>query len=198
MSKYLSWIQTIAKVGKIVCKVLFILCLVGAIGSLVGLVSILALETASLLDLGFLSEEKGENFFSLSVFSCINGVITCVGMAILTRMGERYLENEMKAGTPFTEEGSRELFRFGIATLIVSAATSVASSIALGIVSMISGTWFDSPDFASASSIEFGLLWLLLSLVFRYGAELRAQLPTPEQKEEEKSDEETTQETMNS
>ena len=197
MSKYLSWIQTIAKVGKIVCKVLFILCLVGAIGSLVGLVSILALETASLLDLGFLSEEKGENFFSLSVFSCINGVITCVGMAILTRMGERYLENEMKAGTPFTEEGSRELFRFGIATLIVSAATSVASSIALGFVSMVSGTWFESPDFAAASSIEFGLLWLLLSLVFRYGAELRAQLPTPEPKEEE-SDKETTQETMNS
>lgn len=197
MSKYLSWIQTIAKVGKIVCKVLFILCLVGAIGSLVGLVSILALETASLLDLGFLSEEKGENFFSLSVFSCINGVITCVGMAILTRMGERYLENEMKAGTPFTEEGSRELFRFGIATLIVSAATSVASSIALGIVSLLNQTPIEAFDATSGLSIEFGLLWLLLSLVFRYGAELRAQLPTPEQKEEE-SDKEMTQETMNS
>ena len=196
MSNSLHWIQTFAKVGKIVCKVLFILCIVGAVGSLIGLISVAVLGAASILDLGFLSEERGENFFWLSIVECLQAIITCVGMAILTRMGEGYCEHELEAGTPFTEEGAHELHHFGIVTIIVSITCSLASSLALGFVFLLSGTWFDTSDLSSVSSVGMGLLWLLLALIFRHGAELRAQIPPAAQEKSTENEEEATQETV--
>lgn len=195
MSKSLSWIQTIAKIGKIVCKVVFILSIIGAVGATIGLLSVVALGSASLLDLGLLSEQKGDNFFSLSIFSCINAIITCAGTAIISRLGERYLDHELQAGTPFTQEGAHELFRYGITTIIVSVASSVLSGLVFGVFWIFKFAYADA-DAATGLSIELGLILLLLSLIFQHGAELRAQIPTDQQEESSsQTAEQSTQET---
>ncbi len=176
MSKSLSTLQTIAKVAAIVCKVIFILCIVGAVGSLVGLLA-LAILGPSLVG-GNGHQFVDEVALMSGILGCITGMIICAGEAVLARMGERYFMHEQEAGTPFTKDGAKEIFRLGIASLIVSVATSTACGIAFGIV------WIFEPsigatDAPSAISIGVGLVCLLLSVIFAHGAELREQNQTP-------------------
>ncbi len=163
MSKSLKIMQTVAKVARIVCKVLFILCIIGAVGSLVGLVATVIF--------GPLFETSGMSSFSTSVLGCMVGLLSCAGEAILFRMGERYFEHELAAGTPFTQDGAKEIFRWGVASIIVSLAVSVASGIAIGIALIVSPSVAD-PEITMSWSLGSGLTLMMLSVIFRHGAEL--------------------------
>ena len=163
MSKSLKILQTVAKVARIVCKVLFILCVVGACGSLVGFIATLIV--------GPLFETSGMSPLSTSILDYVVGLFSCAGEAILFRMGERYFEHELAAGTPFTKRGAKELFRWGIASIIVSLAVSVASAIVVGIVSVFSSSAVE-PDITMSWSLGTGLTMLLLSVIFEHAAEL--------------------------
>ena len=120
MSKNLSILQTIAKVGRIVCKVLFILCIVGAAGCLVGLLSLLIFGGASVWEADMFSMFGGANFVLLGSMGCLTGLIACVGEGVLFYLAERYFAYQLEVGTPFTEEGAKKLFRLGITIFIVS------------------------------------------------------------------------------
>ena len=189
MSKSLKILQTVAKVARIVCKVLFILCIVGAAGCLIGLVATLAF--------GSLFETSGMVSFGTSVVGCAVGLLSCVGEAVLFRMGERYFERELAAGTPFTKDGAKDIFRLGIASLIVSLAVSVASGIVIGIAWIFSSSIVE-PDITMSWSLGSGLALLLLSVIFDHGAELAELAYRPrtewQASAEEKPREETAQE----
>ncbi len=174
MSKSLSILQTIAKVARIVCKVLFILCIIGGAGCLVGLV-------VSLI-LGPIFEATGMFALRMSAMGCVVGLVTCVGEAILFYMGERYFEHELAAATPFTQEGAKELFRLGIASLIISLSVSVISATVFGILLIFSPA-LPEADISMSWSLGTGLTLLLLSVIFRYGAELREQNHEPKTEE---------------
>ena len=171
MSKSLSILQTIAKVAKIVCKVIFILCVIGAVGCLVGLFALLLLGTATFAEGDFLSELTGVNTFFTGTFGCIVGIIVCAGEAILARLGERYFSHVLEAGTPFTQDGSKEIFRLGITTIIVSVAVSVISAIVMGIYMIFAPELYET-DFSMSVSVGTGLFCLFLSVLFQHGAEL--------------------------
>jgi len=168
MSKSLSTLQTIAKVAKIVCKVIFILCIVGGIGCAIGLLMLLVFGRVAFEALDFF----GENAYLLGAVGCIVGVISCVGEAILAYYGERYFKHELEAGTPFTHDGAKEIFRLGIMSLIVSAAASVLSGMVYGVFLIFSPNMTEF-DVSSSWSLGTGLVLLLLSVIFRYGAEIR-------------------------
>lgn len=189
MSKSLKIMQTVAKVARIVCKVLFILCLVGAGGSLIALVATIAI--------GPLFETSGMSSVSTTVVGCAVGLFSCVGEAILFRMGERYFEHELAAGTPFTQDGAKEIFRWGIASIIVSVAVSVASGIVMALALIFSSSVAE-PDVTMSWSLGSGLMLLLLSVIFRHGAELAELAYRPrtewQASAEEKPREETAQE----
>ena len=168
MSKSLSILQTIAKVARIVCKVIFILCLVGGIGCLLGLLVLLAFGRAALEGFDLL----GETPFLTGTLGCITGAVACAGEAVVAYYGERYFAKELTAGTPFTKEGAKEIFRLGLIAIIVSFSCSVIVGIVSGIFLIFSST-VPEGELSMSVSLGTGLFLLLISVIFQYGAELR-------------------------
>lgn len=178
MSKTLSAILTVFKIARIVAKVIFIVCIVGGVGCL------LALCIAPLLEIDFLKRILAEEGVQLaSVYpACFAGLLTCAGEAVVAFFAERYFGNVLSAGTPFTHEGAQESFRFGLIAIIASLASSIASGIVLAILSIVfSG--LPEVDVSSSVSLSTGLFFLFLSLIFKYGAEMREGKQEEEQEE---------------
>ncbi len=182
MSKTLSTILTIFKVAKIVAKVIFILCIIGGAGCLLSLV-MLPLAGGIMQMLG-----EGEKILPSTYFAAVVGAIACAGEAVCAYFAEKYFGHVLEAGTPFTLDGSKECFNFGLVSIITSLAVSVASGIALGICLLFSPEAYGF-DAEMSVSLTTGLLFLFISLIFKYGAE---QTASPEETtNEEPSQEET-------
>ncbi len=169
MSKTLSTILTIFKVAKIVAKVIFILCIVGAAGCLLALV---ALPIIGINLPSFLPIEEDLNL-PAAYLTCIAGLITCVGEAILTFLAERYFGKVLTAGTPFTLDGAKESFRLGVAAAIIAVATATALGMTLAVCQLISSDVTEL-DVDTSVSLSTGLFFMFLSLIFKHGAEIQA------------------------
>ncbi len=179
MSKTLSNILTVFKVARIVAKVVFILCIVGGAGCLLGLVTLPFVGLVA----------PTEPSLASAYFGCLSGLIVCAGELLLAFWAERYFKGVLTTGTPFTFEGAKESLRLGIASLIISAATSVA----VGMISFLF-LLFASPnvsefDISTSVSLSTGLFFLFLSLIFKHGAELRTSAAEEATSEEQASDE---------
>lgn len=170
MSKSLSIIQTVFKVLKIICKVLFILCLVGGIGCAVGLLLLSLIPLASIGISEIITDEADMSIDSMC-FACITGMVVCISEAVVLRFGEIYFTHELEAGTPFTYEGSKEVFRFGIISIIVPLAVSVFLGILYGFFYLISGD-ISNMDIDNSVSLGGGLTLIFASVIFKYGAEI--------------------------
>lgn len=177
--KSLNTIQTLSKIGRILSRIAFILAVVGFCGCIAGVLS-LSLGAGNLIKLGgvtlhgLIPEEYGYNI--KSIVAVLSGwVIVCAGEAFVARFAESYFRNELKVGTPFTLAGAKELMRLGILTLAVPTGCSVVGSIVEGIVIGFMKTERDSTfdmHFDNGSSIALGVMFLVISLLCRYGAEL--------------------------
>jgi hypothetical protein len=185
MSKSLSTVLTVFKVVRIIAKVVFILCIIGGAGCLLGLA---ALPLASgILSSQFLFEE--ELTLATAYLSCIVGVVACAGEAVFAFMAERYFKNVLTAGTPFTLEGAKESFRLGIASIIISVATSVLAGAVSAFILIFTPSEFLESDINMSFSLSTGLFFLFLSLIFKYGAELIPE-PCAEEMDQEKQESE--------
>ena len=165
MNKTLSNIMTVFKVMRILAKVVFILCIVGGIGSLIGLV---LLPFADILSAETLSDFGIESSGAYS--ACIIGVIACIGEAYLASVAEKYFASVLNCGTPFTLEGSKECFKLGLTSIITSAAVSLASIIVIAVFSLLSIATSEI-NVGTSISVSLGLFLMFLSLIFKYVAE---------------------------
>lgn len=163
MSKTLSNILTVFKVARVIAKVVFILCIVGAAGCLLAL--------AALPIAGTILSGEGIDI-SYTYPACIVGLIACAGEIVFAFLAERYFKNVITAGTPFTLEGSKECFRLGITSIIISVATSIIAGFAAAIC-MILTMSASELDFDMSMSLSTGLFFLFISLIFKYGAEVK-------------------------
>lgn len=170
MSKTLSTILTVFKVAKVIAKVVFILCLVGAGGCLFAL-CILPL-VGNLISSEWLIEE-GFTSIPFACLSCLVGAIFCAAEGVFAFLAERYFANVLNQGTPFTKDSSDESFRLGIASIIISVSTSVLSGIIIGIFTLVSENVSDF-NFDASVTLSTGLFFLFMSLIFKYGAELQS------------------------
>jgi len=178
MSKSLSVILTVFKVAKIIAKVVFILCIVGGAGCLLALVMLpLAGSAVEIL------AEEGLTI-AAAYPACVVGLISCVGEAVFAFMAERYFGNVLRDGTPFTLEGSKECLRLGIASLIISAVTAVTAGIA-GAILLAFASNSSEVDANMSISLSTGLFFLFLSLIFKYGAEIKEEQEPKEPSEED-------------
>ena len=94
---------------------------------------------------------------------------------MLAKFAENYFKNELKAGTPFTFAGAREMLRLGILTLAVPTGCAVAGSIVEGIAAgFMNIEKVSAMDmyFDGAWSIALGVMFIAVSLLCRYGAEV--------------------------
>ena len=81
----------------------------------------------------------------------------------------RYFTAEQSDGTPFTKRGAEQIKRLGIRTIVLP----LVAAILVATVCKI----FDLPlnvcgDWSNLSGVTMGIVLILASLVFRYGAEL--------------------------
>ena len=186
--KSLDAIQKLSKIGKILSKIAFIFSVIGFCGCIAGLLS-LSIGNGSLIKIGgvtlhgLISAEYGYNIKSIS--AALSGwMIVCAGEAVLAKFAEIYFKNELKAETPFTLAGAKELLRLGILTLAVPTGCAVAGSIVEGIVvgfMQVEKAAAMDVCFDNAAGIALGIMFILGSLLCRYGAELRERPGEPAQ-----------------
>jgi hypothetical protein len=176
MSKSLKTIQTIVKVARVIAKIVMILCIIGVVGSVFALGATVAangLDSTGLLS----SVTKGDMYFG-----SITALIACAAEIVLSFLAIKYFDNELAAGTPFTFDGSKELFRLGLINLAVGFGVSLLQVVVSGII------WLYFPEMELVTEESFsmstGLFMMFLSLVFKYGAEVSS--PAFSEYEEEK------------
>ena len=178
--KSLDTIQKLSKIGRVLSKIAFLFSVIGFCGCIAGLLS-LSFGNGSLIKIGgvtlhaLISEEYGYNIKSFT--AALSGwMIICAGKAVLSKFAEVYFKNELKAETPFTLVGAKGLLLLGILTLAIPTGCAVAGSIVEGIIAgFMQVEKAEAMDiyFDNAASIALGIMFILGSLLCRYGAELK-------------------------
>lgn len=172
--KTLKTIQTLSKIGKIICKIIFIFCIVGFAGCIAGIISLACIPEG--LKLGGttikgLIETSPKANLGTYYTAMAAGAVICAGEAVLCKIAERYFKHELEAGTPFTFEGAKELMRLGICTICIPLATVIVSGIIYGIMSsFFSGV--NELNLGNSVSIGLGIMFIITSLLCRHGAEV--------------------------
>ena len=177
--KSLKTIQKFSGIGRILSKIAFVLSMVGFCGCIAGLIS-LSFADAGVIRIGgvtlygMISEKIGYGTGAAAA-ALFGWMIVCAGEAVLAKFAEHYFKNELKAGTPFTFAGAREMLRLGILTLAVPTGCAVAGSIVEGIAAgFMNIEKVSAMDmyFDGAWSIALGVMFIAVSLLCRYGAEV--------------------------
>ena len=181
--KSLNTIQKMSKIGKVLSKIAFIFSVIGFCGCIVGLLS-LSFGNGSLIKIGgvtlhgLVSEEYGYNIKSIS--ATLSGwMIVCAGETMLAKFAEVYFKNELKAESPFTLAGAKELLRLGILTAAIPTGCAVVGSVVEGIIAgfmKVEKAAAMDMYFDNEASIVLGIMFILGSLLCHYGAELREHL----------------------
>ena len=177
--KSLSTIQRLSKIGKVLSKIAFIFSVIGFCGCIAGLLS-LSFGNGSLIKIGgvtlhgLISSDYGYNIKSIT--AALSGwMVICAGEAVLAKFAEGYFKNELTAGTPFTLAGAKEMLRLGILTLAIPTGCAVMGNIVEGIIvgfMKVEKAAAMELCFDNESSIALGIMFIVMSLLCRYGAEL--------------------------
>lgn len=177
-SKSLNTIQVIIKIANILSKIALGVLLTGAVGCiLVIILTYLGVNVAELtneIELDDFFTVSGDNSMAMLYLSMGIGCLACLGEAVIAFFASKYFSNELKAGDPFTFEGAKELTRLGIITICAPLAAMTVSSVLFGIASIFTQGSVNF-DFDCSVSISTGIAVLILSLICRYGAEIKQQ-----------------------
>jgi len=163
MSKNLQIVQKISKVLGILAKIGFIMSLVGLVCCIVGLV--LSLVGGLSQELAAKIVKEGDVTMKQVAGYCLGGLIICIVSVIVTKLHKDYFEMEQAAGTPFTQESAKGFRTLGIVNL-------AAPLICTILVAIVNSIFKIKVDYHVDGSFTTGVVMILLSFVFAYGAEL--------------------------
>lgn len=186
MSKTLSNILTVFKIVRILAKIVFVCCIIGAVCCALALLVLPVAESAVGEEV---FAEAGVDF-SVTYVAVGVAIVSCIGEAIFAFLAERYCKRVLAAETPFTFDGAKECFRLGVASLIISLVVSIISAILSAIVVALlalSGGTNLAADFASSFTLSTGLCLMFMSLLFKHGAEQQKTLSEEATKDEDMS-----------
>lgn len=167
--KTLQTIQKTCGVFQMLTKVAEILCIVGAAFCAVatlcaavwnngGQVFSIMGEPIEL----FLEERFLQTYGKLLV---MNFMLTAD--AVLFGFAHSYLKSEQADGTPFTEQGAERLKKLGIRCIYIPIIAIAVSNVIADWQGLT-----ETGDISNGSSVAIGIILILTSLIFRYGAEL--------------------------
>ena len=170
MMKSLQTIQKTFRVFQILAKIAFVFSIVGASICAVGAMCAVTWYSGGTVFTLFgepvpiFADGEGLNQ-TLAVL--LSDLIMLTAEAILLSNACRYFKTEQAEGTPFTENGADLLKRLGIRCIYMPiVAIVVASVITVCLGAERSG------DVSNLPSVATGIVLILASLIFRYGAEL--------------------------
>ena len=84
-----------------------------------------------------------------------------------------YFKEEQEDGTPFTKQGAMQIKNLGIRIIVLP----LVAAILVGVIYAIFGLTHNiGSDWSNFTSVTVGIILILASIVFRYGAELEDNL----------------------
>ena len=105
----------------------------------------------------------------VAIFALLSGSIFALTDGVLFLSAWRYFQEERADGTPFTSSGADRMRKLGIHTIVLPIVACCISAVLEGV--------FDLPhtgDWDNGICVVLGIGMILVSLIFRYGAELEA------------------------
>ena len=169
--KSLESVQKWMKAFKIIAKVVMIVCIVTAVmmalAVALGDLVVGTLTTVGNVDIhGLLAAEGVEDISIATVrIICLCGVLAaCVGIA-LSAIAVKFLNKELKAGTPFTYEFAKDVKTLAILFIVLPLAIDFISSIILNLAGI-------SSEISGKIELLTALLLFAAATVFKYGADL--------------------------
>ena len=165
--KSLEIIQKIVKVLRILAKIAYIFCIIGAVASAIGTASLFAIDENSEIWKKALEAIQPDTIDLAAVrCTCLTGVFVCAAGAVLSWFSKRLFENELAAGTPFDRHICKDVLKVGIIYLAVS----VVSGIILAIIYACFNLDADGSGF---SGFTTGIVYIICWLLCRYGADVK-------------------------
>ena len=170
MSPTLKNIQKCARVLHTLAIIAAVAAFLGAASALAAAVGLSRWYNAPADVLGMLAPimaELDHGSYTASVAQLSADVISLALDGVVLCFAAAYLKQELADGTPFTASGARSLLRLGILTIALPLISAAVSCVIFGAFDVdISG------DYGNGSAIIVGIVLILSSLVFSYGAEL--------------------------
>lgn len=174
--KTLKTLQVIAKIGRILSTIVFVCCVVGAALSAIGIVCLAVIPEGFQIGevtVRGLVEQKAGVSLTTCCMTMAQAVVFCAGEAVLAKFAERYFKNELKAGTPFTFDGAKELMRLGILAICISIGTAIIAGLVY-VIFKVAAKDVAEPSFHNGASVGIGVMMIVGSLLCKHGAEASA------------------------
>lgn len=175
--KTLKTIQVLANIGRIISKILFIICLVCVVLCVTGIVSV-AITGSMVIDgktVANIIEEEGEiSLSSIYTYTAI-AIVFCIAQSVLCKLSERYFIEELASGTPFTFKGAKDLLKLGVIIICVSIGATVIAAVVQEIFCAVFSD-VCKIELENAGSVSIGITFIIISIIFKHGAELAEQL----------------------
>ena len=184
MKPALTTIQKVCKAGKILSRIVFVLCIVCACLMAFALVFYIVLgdrhlSIGGVSIYGLIQQETGISIspeLMIAALACC--VAICIAEVILSQFAVTYFKHELADGTPFTYHGAKELKRLGFLAMFIPLGVSFAAGIVLSAVAMSSmGMGLnDIKGFrltiGTDGSFGIGIAMLIISAFCRHGAQM--------------------------
>lgn len=170
--KHLTTIQKTFKVFKVLSKVAMILsfvwCGLALLGAICGIVwrnggGLAGEDMETIL---ILTETTG---MDQMICSLLSDAVFALTDGILFLFAFLYFKEEQMEGTPFTQKGADKIKSLGIKTIVLPLVAVIVSAVVYGCFGLE-----NADEWSNASTVVLGIMLILASLVFRYGAELEA------------------------
>ena len=165
--KSLEIIQKIVKVLRILAKIAYIFCIIGAVASAIGAASLFAIDENSEIWKKALEAIQPDTIDLAAVrCTCLTGVFVCAAGAVLSWFSKRLFEDELAAGTPFDRNICKDVLKVGIIYLAVSVVSGI-------IMAIIYACFNLDADGSGFSGFTTGLVYIICWLLCRYGADVK-------------------------
>ena len=178
-TKTLKAIQILAKIGKILSIIAYVASMIGAITCAVcaGLFAIYGKDAISTAkdNMNQIEDEQARQILEkldVTMLITMMGIaaVLCAAGCVVAHFAKKYFKHELEDGTPFTMRGAKELMRLGIIHICVNIGVSIVAGAVWAIVQQsIEG--LEDSNFEGVS-IGLGIVFIIVSLICRYGAEL--------------------------
>ena len=98
----------------------FVLCIIGVIGSVIGIAFLAAgvdaVHIGGITLKSIVRINSGTSIETANIYMAV-AIILCSGEAVIAKFAEHYFKGELLDGTPFNMERSKELTQLGIITI---------------------------------------------------------------------------------
>lgn len=182
--KKFETVRKLSNVGRILSKIVFIYSIISICFTILFAVLLVVganyteviNETAEIITLLFNVNEYGyvaNGLSSLVIVGTVISLLKNVGSIITSKYAENYFKKVIADGTPFNEDNSKRLFKLGMILIVVSLITAIIAKIAAAVVLL--GMVSFNMSFSLPSDVILGGLFIFMSYICKYGAEVIAE-----------------------